>query len=188
MYGQMKLTRIFLYLIFGGIGALFLAACFFTGYAEVETTKDTKFPHLSADNLNGKSFKFPDDFSSKKTLILFAYQHDQADALNSWVEGLDLMNSEIPWFEMPVISKPYIAGSFIIDGGMRRGIRNAELRDHVVTLYTSRENFSKSLGIPYDIDGVYAMVINKTGHNTGYIKGTYDPERGILIKQMLSEE
>jgi hypothetical protein len=146
---------------------------------------DPRFPELSGESLSGKKYTFPADFNSKKTLILFAYSQDQADQLSSWVRGLDLLNSDIHWFETPVISTPFQLGSFFIDGGMRDGIPDPKIRDHVVTLYTNREAFSKSLGIPYNPEGAYALGVDTSGKPIGFTSGGYDEEKGKKVMEML---
>jgi hypothetical protein len=154
-----------------------------------ESSEDPKsvprFPELSGESLSGKKYTLPADFHSKKTLILFAYSQDQADQLSSWVRGLDLLNSDIHWFETPVISTPLRLGSFFIDGGMRDGIPDPRIRDRVVTLYTNREAFSKSLGIPFNPEGAYALVLDSSGFLVGFVSGGYDPEKGKQILELL---
>jgi hypothetical protein len=121
------------------------------------------FPQVSGENLNGKAFSFPQDFTAQRTLVLFAYQREQADDLGSWVEGLELTKKSIPWFEMPIISTPYKIGSFIIDRGMRSGIPDEKIRDRVVTIYTDQEAFSEALGIQFEKTAAYALVVDGHG-------------------------
>ena len=143
------------------------------------------FPSVSGENLNGKTFSFPQDFTAPRTLILFAYQREQADALGSWVEGLKLTERSIPWFEMPIISSPYKLGSFIIDRGMRSGIPDTKIRDHVVTIYTDQEAFSNALGIEFEKTAAYALVVDAQGKNLGFVKGAYDRKKASTILRLL---
>jgi len=143
------------------------------------------FPQVSGDNLNGKTFSFPQDFTAPRTLILFAYQREQADALGSWVEGLKLTERSIPWFEMPIISSPYKLGSFIIDRGMRSGIPDTKIRDRVVTIYTDQEAFSHALGIEFEKTAAYALVVDAQGKVLGFVKGAYDLKKASTILQLL---
>ena len=150
--------------------------------AQTKDTSSPTFPVLSGDNLNGMRFNLPQDFPADRTLVLIAFEREQQVILDSWSQGLDLINSQIPWIEVPVISTPYILGSFIIDSGMRRGIPNPKVRDRVITLYTDREAFSKSMGFEYDKQGAYIAVVDRSGKNLGMIKGPYD---GIKAKTIL---
>ncbi len=153
---------------------------------QIEAPTVAHFPTVSGESLNGQKYTFPADFGSRNVLILFAYEEDQAEQLRSWVKGLDLLNSEIAWFETPVVSTPLKLGSFIIDRGMRNGIPDPRIRDRVVTLYTNQENFSKSLGIPFDPKGAYALVLKPSGHPIGYVSGEFDQEKAKTITEMLN--
>jgi hypothetical protein len=86
---------------------------------------------------------------------------------------------------MPVISTPYQWGRFVIDNGMRQGIPEPTMRDHVVTLYTDRERFAASLGIPYNQQGAYAMVLDSTGRCLGYVEGDFSSEKSYKIRALL---
>ena len=143
------------------------------------------FPQVSGENLNGKAFSFPQDFTAQRTLVLFAYQREQADDLGSWVEGLELTKKSIPWFEMPIISTPYKIGSFIIDRGMRSGIPDEKIRDRVVTIYTDQEAFSQALGVQFEKTAAYALVVDGHGKIVGFVKGTHNPRKAATILRLL---
>ncbi len=144
-----------------------------------------KFPNLSGNNLNGKKFNLPQDFPAERTLVLIAFEEKQQAILDTWSQGLDLLNSQIPWIEVPVISTPYKLGSFIIDSGMRKGIPNPKVRDRVITLYTDREAFAKSMGFAYDKQGAYVAVVDRSGKNLGMVKGAYDETKAKEILTLL---
>ena len=144
-----------------------------------------RFPRVSGENLKGKRFEFPNDFTSGRTLVLFAYEQEQADILSSWVNGVDLLNRQIEWYETPVIATPLQLGSFFIDGGMRKGIPDERIQERVVTLYTDRNKFSESLGILFDIHGAYAMVVERDGKVIGYVQGAYSTDGAKKIKSWI---
>jgi hypothetical protein len=143
------------------------------------------FPSLSGENLNGKKFNLPQDFPADKTLLLIAFEREQQVVLDSWSQGLDLPNSQIPWAELPVIPTPYLLGSFIIDSGMRRGIPNPNIRDRVITLYTDREAFAKSMGFEFDPQGAYVAVVDRSGKNLGIVKGAFSEEKAQIVLNLL---
>jgi len=176
------MKKLLLLLVIAALGVL---GCLKTREPSRDAPGVPCFPDLSGESLSGKKYAFPADFGSKKTLVLFAYSQDQADQLSSWVGGLDLLRSEINWYETPVISKPLKVGRFFIDRGMRDGIPDSRIRDRVVTLYTDREAFSKSLGIPYDPEGAYALVLDSSGSLVGFVSGGYDQEKGKKILELL---
>lgn len=153
--------------------------------AQSKDTHPSMFPVLSGDNLSGQKFNLPQDLPAEKTLVLIAFEREQQAALDSWSKGLDLLNSQIPWIEVPVISTPYILGSFIIESGMRRGITNPKIRDRVITLYTDSEAFAKSMGFEYDKHGAYVAVVDRSGKNLGAVKGVYDEAKAKEILDLL---
>ena len=164
----------------GVIGTLFCA--------ESGAAASRVFPAVSGENLNGKTFSFPQDFKAERTLVLFAYEREQAQALNSWIQGLRLTEKSIPWFEMPIISSAYRVGSFFIDAGMSRGIPDPRIRERVVTIYTNQELFSQALGIEFERSAAYALVVDQHGKHVGFVKGAYDSEKGAMILRLLNSK
>lgn len=80
-----------------------------------------------------------------------------------------------------IISKPLKLGRWFIDGGMLRGITDVRLQKRVITLYTDRVSFSRSLGIQFDEDGAYALVVNRDGCIAGYVSGAFTPDGATKI-------
>lgn len=155
---------------------------------QIRSSDIAVFPTISGENLKGKEFEFPRDFKTDRVLILFAYEQEQADKLSSWVEGLGLLNSQIEWYETPVIAMPLQLGSYIIDGGMRKGIPDERIQERVVTLYTNRKEFSNSLGIPFNMQGAYAMVVDQNGKVAGYMQGEYSVNAAKKIMRLLNPQ
>jgi hypothetical protein len=154
--------------------------------ADSNDSSHAQLPVLSGDNLNGKTFHLPQDLPAERTLVLIAFEREQQATLDTWSKGLDLINTEIPWIELPVISTPYVLGSFFIGQGMRRGIPNPKVRDRVITVYTDREAFATSMGFDYDKEGAYVAVIERSGKNLGVVKGPYDENKAKVILDLMS--
>ena len=146
---------------------------------------NAKFPEVSGENLQGRAFVFPRDFQSNRVLVLFAYEREQADALSSWVKGLELLDSHIEWYETPIISKPLQLGSWFIDGGMRKGIQEVRVQERVITIYTNREKFASAVGVPFEMQGAYAMVLRRDGSVVGYAEGAFTSNGAKRISQWL---
>lgn len=154
--------------------------------ADSNDSSHAQFPLVSGENLNGKTFHLPQELPGERTLVLIAFEREQQVTLDTWSQGLDLINSEIPWIELPVISTPYVLGSFFIEQGMRRGIPNPKIRDHVITVYTDREAFATSMGFDYDKQGAYVAVIERSGKKLGVVKGPYDENKAKVILDLMS--
>jgi hypothetical protein len=55
----------------------------------------------------------------------------------------------------------------------------------VITLYTDREAFAKSMGIEYNQNEAYVAVIDRSGKNLGFVKGFYDENKAREILSLL---
>lgn len=141
-----------------------------------------RLAQVGGTSLQGRPFQFPGDLPAARNLILFAYEREQADALSSWVTGMRLVESDYSWFELPVISESMRLASPFIDSGMRSGIPDPKLREHVVTIYTDQAQFARALGIPFDVQGAYAIVVDHQGLLVGVVSGRYNQSGGDLIK------
>jgi hypothetical protein len=143
------------------------------------------FPAIKAENLNEKTFNLPADFPSDRTLLLLGFKREEADTLETWIEGLDLKEKEIAWFEMPVIPSLYSIGGFFIDGAMRRGTPDLKMRERIITLYTDQRAFASSMGIDDQKLGAYVAVVDRKGNNLGFVQGAFSKTKAANIINLL---
>lgn len=143
------------------------------------------FPSIQAENLNEKQFNLPTDFPSDRTLLLLGFKREEADTLETWIEGLNLREMEIDWFEIPVISSAYSIGSFFIDGAMRRGTPDLKMRERIITLYTDQRAFASSMGIVDQMLGAYVAVVDRKGNNLGLVQGDFSKGKAAKITSLL---
>jgi hypothetical protein len=146
-----------------------------------------QFPDVSAKDLNKKPVSWPRDFNTDRTVLIFAYDRDQQDMVDSWVKGLGLKTpGAAAWFEVPLINNP---GKFVrsfIDNGMRRGIPTVEARAHVVTLYVKKKEFMKTMQLP-DED-VHVLVLDRSGKVVSRAKGIYTATSAQSISSALAQK
>lgn len=143
------------------------------------------FPTIKAENLNEKTFNLPADFPSDRTLLLLGFKREEADTLETWIEGLNLKEKEIAWFEMPVIPSLYSIGGFFIDGAMRRGTPDLKMRERIITLYTDQRAFASSMGIDDQRLGAYVAVVDRKGNNLGFVQGEFSKAKAAKIITLL---
>ena len=143
------------------------------------------FPAIKAENLNEKQFNLPADFPSDRTLLLLGFKREQADTLETWIEGLNLKEKEITWFEMPVISSAYAIGAFFIDGAMRRGAPDLKMRERIITLYTDQKAFASSMGFDDQTLDAYVAVVDRKGNNLGFARGGFSKIKAAKINSLL---
>ena len=143
------------------------------------------FPAIKAENLNEKQFNLPADFPSDRTLLLLGFKREQADTLETRIEGLNLKEKEITWFEMPVISSAYAIGAFFIDGAMRRGAPDLKMRERIITLYTDQKAFASSMGFDDQTLDAYVAVVDRKGNNLGFARGGFSKIKAAKINSLL---
>ena len=180
---KLKTHRISSVLI--GLSALFLTAQAGSAASGKPSKAVGQFPAIQAENLNEKVFNLPKDFPADRNLLLLGFKREQADTLDTWVEGLQLKKKNISWFEIPVISSAYSIGSFFIDGAMRRGTPSEKTRDHIVTLYTDQKAFAASMGLNPQMLGAYIVVVDRQGNNLGFVEGAFSKSKASKIKGLL---
>ncbi len=95
----------------------------------------------------------------ERTVILVAFLRGQQKDLDAWSAALKLSEGTRPWLETPVINKPGPIGQFVINNGMRSGPPDHAVWKHVVSLYTDKRAFVRSLRIG-DENRVYILVVD----------------------------
>ncbi len=142
------------------------------------------FPVLHSKDLNGRELQLPHDLPGARTIVLVAWQREQQTNLDGWSAGLQLSNGKLPWVELPVINDPGAIARWFINTGMRRGIKDHEVWQHVVTLYTSKAAFNAALGITSEKQ-VQALVVDRDGNVLAREIGDYTPEGAARLKAAL---
>lgn len=150
----------------------------------VGTSADSQIGTIAASDLNGREIVFPRDLPGQRTLALIAYERGQQGAVDSWVEGLDLRQSDIPWVELPVIEDRGALFRSFIDNGMRSGIVQPEARARVVTLYTDPEAFRRRLGLE-GAQTIHAVVLSREGRVLARAAGPYSEEKARVLLRAL---
>lgn len=148
--------------LFAALTALFLTASF----AQAQT-----FPTLVADDLNGRSVTLPRDLPGQPTIVFIAYKQRQQPQINAWVQRLGLQQDGGPaWVELPVVGSGAKMIRSIVDNGMRSGITSKSARAKTITIYSSRRDFNRALGIQGRND-IYVALVDPNGKVRTLIKG-----------------
>ncbi len=139
------------------------------------------FPRLISKDLAGKRIDLPGELPGERTVLLIAFVREQQHEIDGWVAGLHLNDGKLPWLELPVIDNPGPFVRWFIDNGMRRGIQDHAIWNHVVTLYTEKAAFTNAVGITSE-STVYAMVVDRQGSILASIPGSFTPEGAARIQ------
>lgn len=150
------------------------------------------FPTVQGESLSGRPMALPKDFEGKVNLIIVAFQREQQLLVNSWtpvIQQLEKKYPELHSYELPTISTGYKPMKWIIDNGMRSGIKDAKARDHTITLYTNTRKFREDLGLATDAT-IYVMLVDSSGAVRWKTEGSMTPlgatQLNAAVEQLLS--
>ena len=121
------------------------------------------FPTITAKNLNKNKVAIPDDFSEKNLIVIVAFQRWHQDLVDESIETLEKenMNDNHHIIEVPVIKQFSKLRRMRLDGVMRAGIRDYDIRQRTITAYLDKQVFRSSLNIPNE-DTVYWFLVDHT--------------------------
>ncbi|MBD3213146.1 MAG: hypothetical protein GF311_11110 [Candidatus Lokiarchaeota archaeon] len=148
-----------------------------------------KFPELEGSNLEKKLFNLPNDLQGRLNIIIIAFKRTQQSDIDEWRFYLSEKIQEeddIHIYEIPTLSYSYRFMRFMIDGGMRSGIPDREIRDHTITLYLNKNSFKKALDIKSE-DKIHLLLLDNEGNIFWRDKGKfYDKKMKELLKTLHS--
>jgi len=126
---------------------------------------DVRFPQVEGSSLSGTPHRLPGSLAGDVNLLLIAFRQWQQSDVDTWVPVAARLAEEVPGFrayELPVISQVYRPVSGFIDGGMRGGIPDPEVREATITLYLNRKQFLDDLQIP-TVRAIVPMLVTPAG-------------------------
>ena len=126
---------------------------------------EVRFPHVEGSSLSGTTHRLPETLDGDRNLLLIAFKQAQQSDVDTWVPVAEQLAEELPDFrayELPVISQMYRPVSGFIDGGMRGGIPDPQVREATITLYINRKRFLGDLRIP-SVDAIVPMLVTPNG-------------------------
>ncbi len=159
-----------------------LSACIGAGQiSAIKDFKDGYFPSLRGIDLHGQERVIPQDFTNDFNLIAVAFEREQQEDVNTWIEVADNIMQErddVSFYEIPLI---YEMGAFnrsIVNNGMRSGIEDEIARKRTVTVYTDRDQFLDLMDM--QSDRIYVLLLDRDGKILWR-------ESGVVNKQFVSD-
>ena len=122
----------------------------FAAFAGAQGTAPAAFPRVEGKDLNNRSISLPGDFAGPASLVFVAFERSQQEEVDSWkpfVQEMQRLRPGLRFYELPTIGKGYTWLRGFIDGGMRSGIPDPNLRASTITLYIDVAAFVKALGV-----------------------------------------
>ena len=156
--------------------------------AHAQDDTPRRFPAVSGQDLNGRTVNLPGDFSGPATLVFVPFEMKQQGDVDSWHAFVQKLKSENPLleaWELPTISRSYLIMRFIIDNGMRSGIKDTAARASTITLYIDVKEFTRSLGIA-NTQQVATFVVTPAGEILARVIGRFTEEGAAEISRALN--
>jgi len=148
-----------------------------------------RFPQLDTRNLESTAVVVPDDLPPGPRIVLLAFRRWHTAALAEWGDSLAQLQERCPGltvWEIPVLSRAYVAGRFYIDREMRAATPDRHDRRHTLTAYTDLPTFAKSLGVP-TLDEVYVVLIDARGDILWRREGSVSDDALAQLEGVLQE-
>jgi hypothetical protein len=144
-------------------------------FAGAQGSAPAAFPPVEGKDLNDRSISLPGDFAGPASLVFVAFERSQQEEVDSWkpfVQEMQRLRPGLRFYELPTIGKGYTWLRGFIDGGMRSGIPDPNLRASTITLYIDVAAFVKALGVE-TTKKIAAFVIAPSGEILGRSSGRY---------------
>ena len=148
-----------------------------------------KFPKVSGKDLSGDSHIIPDTLAGKLNFLIVAFQQWQVQPIETWIPFLLKLVSDHPqiqFYELPTLRQFNFISQWLIDSGMRGGIRDPEMRARTITLYIDKDEFEQALGIPTE-NTIYLFLVDCDGNILWRDTGTFDGEKETAILNAITD-
>lgn len=124
-----------------------------------------RFPAIETRDLEGHQHMLPDGLPAGRRLLLLAFRRWHQILIEGWKSRLTLLERENPdltvW-EVPALGRRYRPARPYIDGGMRAGIPDPDVRLHTLTAYTDLPALLSALDMS-DTETVHAFLVAGDG-------------------------
>lgn len=124
-----------------------------------------RFPEIEGTSLSLVEHHLPGSLAGRLNLLLIAFRQWQQGDVDTWMPvatSLAAEHAHFRFYELPVISRAYRPVSGFIDGGMRSGIPDPDVRASTITVYVNRRWFLDSLGIE-SVGEIVPMLVTASG-------------------------
>ena len=150
---------------------------------------EIRFPQVDGSSLSGTSHRLPGTLAGDSNLLLIAFRQWQQADVDTWVPVAEALAEERPEFrayELPVISQMYRPVSGFIDGGMRGGIPDPQVREATITMYINRKQFLEDLRIP-SVSAIVPMLVTPTGEILWRTTGRRTADTEASLREVLAQ-
>jgi ATP10 protein len=124
---------------------------------------NTAFPEVKAKTLLNNQITFPAVVKNKIAIICIAFNDDGRPVADTWVKEIPgkYKDSDIVFYEMPMIKNAPKLFRGVIEKGMRKGT-DVKLHDNVANYYGKIDAYKKAL-LMNDEKTCYTFLLDKNG-------------------------
>lgn len=160
------------------VGVVLMAA-----HAMGQDSVHLAFPKVSGNDLNGRPLALPGDFAGSVNLVFIAFEMRQQREVDTWGSFAQEMRKAHPGlqaYELPTIGRGYGIIRGFIDGGMRSGIRDTQIRASTITLYLDVGAFTRALEIE-STKSISVVLTKPSGEVLAMVSGPFSDETAAPI-------
>jgi hypothetical protein len=143
------------------------------------------FPTIKAKTLAGNEITFPEDTKGKKTLLVVAYEQIAQPQADSWTNKVleTYKNSEINYYEVPMLDIGYTLIRGALDGGMKQGT-DKKLHDNVATYYGPLNEYKSTLKT-LDTSILHVFLLDEKGTVIFVTSGEVNDQKFKAFKSLI---
>jgi len=138
-----------------------------------------EFPEIEARSLSGRTYRLPGDLDGDRNVLVVAFKRNQQEAVDGWLPALLALEARVPGlhvYEVPTISGAWSPARWLIDGGMTRGIPDADARARTLTSYTDVARVLTALGLEGP-ETISIVLVERSGRIVWQERGRFDQEK-----------
>lgn len=146
-----------------------------------------KFPQLKAKSLKKEKITFPDDLTNEINILILVFQQDAQRLVDTWAKII-LSEFEpqtnISYYEVPMVSTLYIPIAWQVDNWMRAGIPE-QYHDNTTTFYGNRSPYFKKLNMD-EKDSCYLFIVDQSGYIQFRTEGARTSEKETAFRNAIT--
>jgi len=132
-------------------------------------------PLLKGEYLTGRQAQLPDAASGRVALLALGFTYNSRFPVEAWIGRFRKDfggNSQVTFYEIPMIGGVARLGKWFIDSGMRKGTPRSD-QENVITVYGGTDSWKQRMGYSSP-DAAYLVLLDKHGVVRWRYSGTFD--------------
>lgn len=154
--------------------------------SKIEANKNSHFPKITGIDLDGKKQELPAVFKNRFNLVIVAFKREQQPEVDTWIKAIEPIlkeNSNLSFYEIPLIYELSAFSRMWVNNGMRLGISDEVARKRTITVYTNREEFFRITGMKED--KICALLIDNSGKILWKEEGVANNDNVAAVKKII---